>query len=123
MLTLPTIKRVNRIIDNHNLLLILQDRGYDYRLKYPKAHEYKLFDAHNARHGRQVQYVSHAGSVYIVPRKASLELCLTGFFVSYEPEIAKMLGPAKGSRQSAYYAPYWDFQPVQLRKLLLILGK
>lgn len=123
MYTLPTQKRILRIIDNHCLLLTLNVRDNDYRLKFPKAHEYKLFDAHNARHGRKVPYAGHAGSVVITPRKASLELMLTGYFVNYAPEIERALGPAKGSRQSAYYAPYWDFQPVQLRKLLLILGK
>lgn len=123
MYTLPTQKRVMRILDNHKLLLTFHVRDNDYRLKYPKATDYKVFDAHNDRYGRRIQYGSHAGSVTITPRKASLELMLTGFFATYAPEVERVLGPAKGSRQSAYYAPYWDFQPVQLRKLLLILGK
>ena len=123
MYNLPTEKRINRIIDNHKLLLTLDNRGDMHRLTYPKAHNYRLFDAHNDTYGRTVPYKGHAGSVYIVARKNSLEICVTGYYSTYAPEITKLLGPAKGSRQSAYDAPYWDFQPVQLRKLLLILGK
>lgn len=123
MYTLPTVKRIMRIIDNHKLLFTFNNRGDMYRLTYPKAHEYRLFDAHNHAYNRKVPYKGYAGSVYIVARKNSLELCVTGYYLTYRPEIEKVLGPAKGSRQSAYDAPYWDFQPIQLRKLLLILGK